>query len=895
MTLQLRFFFCLMLSIPGGLRADAQSAWPAVETLPAFPGIRRPSDPGFPGLPEVLRHFDFENRTPMGAPVADPLDWWQNRRPEILSMLRHYMYGHEPPAPADLSFSLISIDPEALGGLATKKVLTGTHGPAGRAPFRLVLYLPKGHEGPFPTLLALNREGDEHIEPPNGSRRDRWDLISAMARGVAIATVSSNHAFASDNNNFANHLIQPFANAGFEGDWKTISAWAWGLSRVMDYLVNDPEIDPFRVGVTGYSRRGKTALWAGALDDRFALVIPHQSGHGGAHSSRRLWGGTFGTQFTHWFLDSYTYLGGSEYDRLPFDQHFVMALSAPRRVLLSENSSYGDNYDGMLGQKRAARPVWELLGADSEAGLRLIWDTNSAHRHAPEHWADAYDAVLDLPHGGLEGFRRWAVGANGLPEDAPDAQVRQAMRQVLPGTGVSALETYWLGLEEGDGFAAGIHVRAGENGRMRLILPQRRDGIGLAGQGGHWRGIEQWLEVAESLAGPWRTVPPERIRPLQWLDSGHDHAVHVELEDESADGGAQRFYRIRYSLRYGDEPLLLISHPQHLTVFEGDSATFTAQVRGSGILETDWWFNGTPIPGAGGTFHTVTNVQPADAGEYRFRALTAEEEIFSLPAMLTVIPNTNAAVVVHAEFISSEIVQLTFSEPVAAGTGEAGAENPSLYRFTDGITVVSASLLADTVTLLLAVEGASLGQTGTLTVGGIANRAATPVVSPIQHFPLRQNSVARINFQPDTHPVPTGWLGDHGNLYGDRGNGFTYGWSAQPGTTRQRNFAVSPDYQHDSLIHAGPQEFFDDPDWSISLPNGTYVVRLVMGDAQYYNNTYEIHVQGQVLVAGTTHRDLRWIEGTREVDVTDGTLTLSKGPGARRNKLNFVEIFIRSE
>lgn len=873
------------------LTLPAETVWPEVLDLPAYPGIRSPYTQGFPGLPDVLRFFDFEAGAPDGAPVADPLDWWQYRRPEIFSMLRHYMYGHEPPPPADLEFVVESIDPDALGGLATKKVLNGTHGPAGRAPFRFALYLPNGHEGPFPTLLALNRNGDEDIEPPDGSRHDRWDLIGAMERGVAIATASSNNAFASDHgSHFVDPLIQPYADAGFDGDWKTISAWAWGLSRVMDYLVTDPDIDPFRVGVTGYSRRGKTALWAGALDDRFALVIPHQSGHGGAHSSRSRWGGTFGTQFTHWFLDQYTYLSGSEYDHLPFDQHFVMALSAPRIVLLSENSSYGDNYDGMLGQKRAARPVWTLLGADPEAGVRIIWDTNSAHRHAPEHWADAYDAVLELPRGGQEGFRRWAVDKDLLDDDANDEQLRQAMREPLEATGTTALESYWLGLGEHEDFSAKMKVHRAENGRMRLTLPQRRDAIGLAGRGVHWRGIEQWLEVADSLEGPWQTVPPQHVRPVRWLDGGHSHAVRVEVEDESAPAGEKRFYRLRYNLRYGDEPLLLISHPRDLTVNEGESATFTAQVRGGNILETQWWFNDHPISGAMGTFHTVSHALPADAGEYRFRAVTADEEILSLPATLSVIPNTTAAVVVNAAFLSSAYVQLTFSEPVAAGTGHSGAENTDRYSFTHGISVVSATLKDDAVTVLLELQGASLGQSTTLTVGGIANRAATPVISDPQSLSLRQNTVALINFQPENPPVPTGWLGDHGNLYGNRGNGFTYGWAAQPGSARARNFDISPNYRHDSLIHAGTQEFGDDPDWSIALPNGTYVVRLVMGDAQYYSNTYEVHVQGQVLVAGNTNRDLRWIEGTREVEVTDGSLTLSKGPGARRNKLCFLEI-----
>lgn len=864
-------------------------AWPGVETLPAYPGVKRPSDPGFPGLPEVLRHFDFALNTPEGPPVENPADWWQNRRPEILSMLRHYMYGHEPPPPADLQFTVQSLDPVALGGLATKKVLIGSHGPTGRAPFRFAVYVPNDGEGPFPALLALNKSGDLSIEP-GGSRDNRWDLTGAMQRGVAIATISVNE-LANDNSSFANPLVQPYADAGFEGDWKGISAWAWGLSRVMDYLVTDPDIDPFRVGVTGFSRRGKTALWAGALDDRFALVIPHQSGHGGAHSHRRVWGDTYGTQFPHWFLDRYTYRTDDEYDRLPFDSHFVMALSAPRRVLLSENSSYGDGLDGMLGQQAAARPAWSLLGADPLQGVRLEWDTNTSHSHEPRHWADAYDAVLDLPRGGLPGFRDWAVEEGILSGDASDEEIREAMR-MASAAGGRALEDYWLGREPGDGFNPRVELRRSASGGMQLTLPQRRDGIGLAGKGVHWRGVEQWLEAADDLQGPWEPVAPRDLVPLAWEDEGHAHAVRVVMADESASPGDRRFYRLRYALRHGDEPLLLVRHPRDVTVHEGETATLTAQVRGGDIVHTEWWFNDVPIPGAEGTFHSVPQAVPADAGTYRFRAESSEGDVLSLPATLSVIPNSTAAEVVEAGFLSSDHVELRFSEPVAAGTGPSGAENTGNYSLTDGISVESASLLEDTVTVVLRVQGAALGQTATLTVGGIANRAATPVISPSRDLSLRQNVVAHINFQPENRAVPAGWLGDHGDAFGDRGNGWTYGWSGTPGTARARNFEVSPTLQHDTLIHAGPGDFADDPDWSIALPNGTYEVRLMMGDAEYFDNTYDIRAEGNVLVAGSTDRDMRWLEGKDEVEVTDGELTLSQGPGAVRNKLNFIEIRI---
>jgi hypothetical protein len=891
-TLPSRIYLIILISFFVGMVDSAPLPWPDVETLPAYPGVRHPHEAGFPGVPEVLRHFDFEGNSPEGPAVENPLQWWASRRPEILSMLRFYMYGEEPPPPADLQFTVESIDPMALGGLAVKKVLHGSHGPSGRAPFRFAVYMPKNQPGPFPTLLALNKLGDTEIEP-GGERANRWDLIGAMNRGVAIATISSNNDLASDGGSFRNHLIQPYADAGFDGDWKTIAAWAWGLSRVMDYLVTDPDIDAFRVGVTGFSRRGKTALWAGALDDRFALVIPHQSGHGGAHSNRKIWGDTYGTQFPHWFLDRYTYRTDEEYDQLPYDQHFVMALSAPRTVLLSENSSYGDGLDGMLGQQAAARPAWSLLGADPAEGVQLKWDfTTSAHKHEPRHWADAYDAVLDLPRGGLEGFRLWAEDAGLIAGEADEAAIRAAMEEPLPGGNGPALEAYWLGREPSDGFSSALELHRDGQERILLSLPQRRDGIGLAGKGSHWRGIEQWLEVADDPAGPWQTIVPQHLQPLQWLDEGHPHAVRVVMEDQSPQRGKMRFYRLRYALRHQDDSLLLIRHPKNITVNEGESATFTAQLRGHGAVATQWWFEDEPISGASETFFTVEAAVPMDAGTYRFRAETLDGVLSSVAATLTVIPNSTAAEVVSARFLSPEFVELRFSEPVAQGTGATGAENPDNYSFSDGVVVQSARLMDDAVTVLLEVRGADIGQSTALTAGGIANRAATPVISGHQSRSLRQTAVAHINFQPEALPVPLGWMGDHGALFANRGNGFSYGWLGPPGTARRRDQPVSPNLQHDTLIHAGPHDYADDPDWSIALPNGTYLIRLVMGDPEYFENDLDMRVEGNALIAGSASRDLRWLEGVAAVEVTDGELTLSQGPGARRNKLCFIEIRI---
>ena len=886
---RLRIYLGLLAFLLWPLTLPAETVWPEVLDLPAYPGIRSPSTQGFPGLPNVLRFFDFEAGAPDGAPVEDLIDWWQYRRPEIMDMLRHYMYGREPPPPADLQFQVVSIETDAINGLATKKVIAGTHAPAGATPLRLVLYLPNGRDGPVPVVVALNGQG-EHLIEPGGIRSNRWDLPETMTRGIAVVTAHCGGVFAQDGSSFRNHLIQPFADAGFSGNWKTISAWAWGLSRMMDYVVTDPDLDPHRVAVTGYSRRGKTALWAGALDDRFALVVPHQSGHGGSHSSRGQWGGTFSTQFPHWFLDGYTYLNGTEYNHLPFDQHFVIAMTAPRAVLLSENSSYGDNLNGMTGIRMSAQPVWTLFGLNPETAVQLVWDEDSRHQHLPRHWADLHDALLDLPHGGVEGFRLWAAAAGILSPDGNEQEALAAMRHRLAPGNIFALEAYWLGISPASPMETGLHINREVDGGILLTLPQRRDAVGLAGKGAHWRGIQQWLEVSDSVQGPWAPIPPAELEAVDLIDSGHPSAVRVRLRHPLPNQAGPRFYRVRYTLRFRDTPLLILQPPQDLTLKEGASAHFTVQLSGRDFTFVEWLFNGEPLPGEENTFLTLPAVTPADAGFYQFRAGNPGTEVLSAPALLNVIPNTTAAYVEDVVFLSPTAVRLRFSEPVAGGTGSGGSESTSHYSFSDGVSVQSAERLADERTVVLTVQGSELDASYTLTVAGIANQAVTPVFSYPQQLLLRQNAIAHINFQPTSLPVPSGWLADHGDLFGPRAQGLQYGWSAPPGTTRARNQDVSPDMQHDTLIHAGPAEFADDPDWSIALPNGVYQVRLVMGDAQYFDNQFDIRANGTLLVAGNANRDLRWLEGTREVEVKDGTLTLSKGPGARRNKLCFLEI-----
>ena len=147
-----------------------------------------------------------------------------------------------------------------------------------------------------------------------------------------------------------------------------------------------------------------------------------------------------------------------------------------------------------------------------------------------------------------------------------------------------------------------------------------------------------------------------------------------------------------------------------------------------------------------------------------------------------------------------------------------------------------------------------------------------------------------MNFQPSTAPVPSGYLADSGLVYAARGNGQTYGWNADNSAqTRDRNAANSADQRYDTLTHL-QKPAVPDAVWEIAVPNGTYVVRVVSGDASNFDSVFRMTVEGVLTVSGTPTTTTRWIEGTSTVTVTDGRLTIRSGAGASNNKICFVEI-----
>ena len=326
-------------------------------------------------LPELLKLND-------GTPVKDAATWTGKRRAEVLELFRSEVYGRRPGRPEALRFEVTKKDEAALGGKAIRREVrihftSKKNGPA----MNMLLYLPAKDRGPAPAFLGLNFRGNPTIskdpgitlrkgdtEATRGKSAGRWQADMIVARGYALATIWYGDIEPDDKRNAFTkgiHKVYGPANKIPPDGWGSIAAWTWGLSRALDYFETVDEIDHKRVSVIGHSRLGKTSLWAGAEDERFALVISNNSGCGGAALNRRAFGETvkrINTSFPHWFCDNFNKYNGREGD-LPVDQHMLIALMAPRPVYVA--SAAGDRWADPRGEYLSAKhadPVYRLLG-----------------------------------------------------------------------------------------------------------------------------------------------------------------------------------------------------------------------------------------------------------------------------------------------------------------------------------------------------------------------------------------------------------------------------------------------------------------------------------------------------------------------------------------------------
>jgi len=332
-----------------------------------------------------------------GKKVKTEKTWFKKRRPEILKLFTNEVYGKVPGQLAISEVKVWESADNALNGLARRKQLSLFFRKGERnLEVNVLMYLPKTMEK-VPVFLAYNFTGnhticsDPHIrlteswvannpsvgivnnqvtEQSRASDSQSWPVEEIIKAGYGLVTLYYGD-IDPDKDDFSDG-IQPFfyreGQTYPESDeWGSIAAWSWGLSRVMDYLDIEPLVDSKKVVVLGHSRLGKTALWAGAIDQRFAIVVSNESGCGGAALSRRKFGETveaINTQFPHWFCSNFHEYNDKE-ELLPVDQHMLLALIAPRPLYVAsaEEDKWADPRGEFLSAKYASA-VYELLGLE---------------------------------------------------------------------------------------------------------------------------------------------------------------------------------------------------------------------------------------------------------------------------------------------------------------------------------------------------------------------------------------------------------------------------------------------------------------------------------------------------------------------------------------------------
>jgi hypothetical protein len=367
-----------------GQAAAAPAPDPAAAKQPAQP--RGNNDEGQVGsyvLPDPLLGAD-------GKRVKDANTWYKKRRPEILKLAEDNQFGRTPGRPKDMTFEVFDKGTPAFNGKAIRKQITIYFSANKTGPKEdLLLYLPAGAGKPVPVLLNISfspnlltvsdpgvRAGEmwskEKTKVPVVAGRPgigRLNVEHILDRGFGVATMYYGDIDPDFPGGTAlgvrSLYLKPGQTEPAPDEWGAISAWAWGMSRAMDYLETDSSVDAKRVAIFGISRLGKTVVWAGAHDTRFAMVIASCSGEGGAALSRRNYGETvkdLNTRFPYQFSTNYQKYGDRVND-LPIDAHMLLALIAPRPVLLQTGD--GDRWSDPKGEflaAVAAEPVYQLLG-----------------------------------------------------------------------------------------------------------------------------------------------------------------------------------------------------------------------------------------------------------------------------------------------------------------------------------------------------------------------------------------------------------------------------------------------------------------------------------------------------------------------------------------------------
>ncbi len=358
-------------------------------------------------------------------------DWTSQRRSAIVAQFAEHVYGRIPAGRIEMRSS-VTASGETPDGMGTwRQVRLDFGGASGTIPpLHVLLLLPKGKPSsarvpifvtlsftPTHTLLPdktiplstrWTRGGKPSTDADRGTAESRWPWPLILGNGFGVAVAYYGDLFEDRNEGLANSIIpgvEKELGGGMaprsEASWNAMGAWAWGLSRMVDFLEKEPAVDARHTVLVGHSRLGKAALWAGASDERFAIVVSNDSGEGGASLARRNYGehvADLNKSFPHWFAANYNKYS-SDPGEMPVDQHELLAAMAPRPVYVAsaEDDKWADPHGEFMALE-AASPAYELFGVPSLKGAKwpgvnqpLIRGRQGYHVRTGKHDINAYD------------------------------------------------------------------------------------------------------------------------------------------------------------------------------------------------------------------------------------------------------------------------------------------------------------------------------------------------------------------------------------------------------------------------------------------------------------------------------------------------------------------------
>lgn len=402
------------------------TSWCTAQNVPPLPEIPSPLGampsvdelPVRNELPPILVNDD-------GSPVTK--ENWPQRREQMLRTLEYYYAGSAPPPPGNVRGEVLR-DEKVADGKAHYRLIKLTFGPDNQLSLHIGCFTPTGAHGvPAVVMIGGGVPGAPKLPrlpngPTQGSSRDALSVVGPSTRPgrppfawpgeglsadeIASKNLAVQHGFAyivfdfnecGEDTTLRNadgswaYRTTRFPAAYPKYDWGLLRVWAWGASRIVDYLQTDPAIDPHKIIITGLSRAGKATLVAGAFDERFAIVAPASSAGGGTQAFRfsgAEHGGAEGltemaTKYPNWFSPRLRSFRGHA-EKLPFDQHWLIAACAPRPFLDRQGTQdFIINHNGVKQSYLAAKQVYDLLGAGDVIGVN--W-TDRPHAYRDGDW-----------------------------------------------------------------------------------------------------------------------------------------------------------------------------------------------------------------------------------------------------------------------------------------------------------------------------------------------------------------------------------------------------------------------------------------------------------------------------------------------------------------------------